>query len=210
MSEYEWNEQHLKYAKTDWINKPSLFSQQVVKFFPKTGKVLDMGCGQGQDSRFFSEHGYGVVGIDFSNDGIRFAKTKSGNYKNLDFKVGDISEKLPFEDSSFDVVYSHLALHYFSKEKTKEIFDEIYRVLKKEGVLTILVNSVNDPEYQKGSKIEDDYFIIGGMKKRYFSKESIKEYVSGFEVLVSDEKGETYKDRAIGVSNLTQFVGRKV
>ena len=108
------------------------------------------------------------------------------------------------------MVYSHLAVHYFDKEKTKLIFQELSRILKRGGILAIFVNSIHDPEYKTGTRIEEDYFAIGNMQKRYFSKKSLQSYIRGFETLVLDEKGETYKDRAVGVSNLAQFIGRKL
>jgi SAM-dependent methyltransferase len=206
---HHWNTQHLKYAQTEWINKSSLFAQYAIGFFPSTGTIIDIGCGQGQDSRFFGQHGYDVTGIDFSEEGIRIAKEKT-DLPNVHFMVADISEPLSFEDESFDVVYSHLAIHYFTKEKTKLIFQELNRILKKDGILALFVNSIHDPQYETGTKIEDDYFAIGDIEKRYFSKESLQEYIEGFKILVLDEKGETYKDRAIGVSNLVQFIGKKV
>lgn len=208
MSKQNWNEQHLKYAETDWINQPSMFATYAINFFPSKGKILDVGCGQGQDSRFFAEHGYDVVGIDFSDEGIRIAKEKNAS-SNLHFSVQDISEKLPFENNSFDIVYSHLAIHYFSESKTKEIFSELSRILKTNGIIAIFVNSINDPEYGTGIKIEDDYFKIGKVQKRYFSKESIIKYLNDFNVSVLNEDGETYKDRAIGTSKLVQFIGNK-
>jgi len=199
----------LKYSETEWINKPSIFAQYAIGFFPASGKVVDLGCGQGQDSRFFAEHDYDVVGTDYSDEAIRIAKDKSRQL-NLDFRVLDVANPLPFGDASFDVVYSHLAVHYFDKVKTELIFAELSRILKKGGILAIFVNSINDPEYGTGVKIEEDYFAIGNMKKRYFSIESLLSFIKGFATLVLDDKGETYKDRAIGVSNLVQFIGRKL
>ncbi|MEK7140328.1 MAG: class I SAM-dependent methyltransferase [Patescibacteria group bacterium] len=209
MSKERWDSQHLKYTKAGWINKPSIFAQSVIGFFPATGKVIDLGCGQGQDSRFFAEHGYHVTGADFSEEAIRIAQEKN-KQSNLDFRVLDLANPLPFEDEVFDVVYSHLATHYFDETKTKSLFVELSRVLKKNGVLAILVNSIHDPEYNTGEKIEEDYLDVGGMRKRFFSAKSLKNFVSEFEALVLDEKGETYKDRAIGVSNLVRFIGRKI
>lgn len=209
MSKQNWDTQHLKYVSTDWIDKPSIFAQKAVKFFPKTGKVLDVGCGQGQDPRFFVEHGYEVIGIDFSDQGIKIAKEKSKGIK-IEFRVMDIAELLPFSDEYFDIVYSHLAIHYFDKLRTKSIFNELSRILKKGGILAIFVNSINDREYGTGTKVEEDYFLIGNMRKRYFSKESLSSFTNGFETLVLDEEGETYKDRVIGVSGLVRFIGKKL
>lgn len=208
MSSQNWNAQHKKYANTEWINKPSLFVQFASTFFPKEGTVLDVGCGQGQDARYFAERGYKVVAIDFSDEGIKYAKEKSADF-NINYWVRDINDRLPFDDNSFDVVYSHLALHYFNKEKTKTIFRELKRVLNHSGVLAVFVNSVNDPEYSTGTKIEDDFFQIGDIQKHYFSERTLGEFVTDMEVLVLDEKGETYKDRAISVNNLVRFIGRK-
>ncbi len=208
MSSQNWNAQHAKYAHTDWINKPTLFAQFASPFFLDKGKLLDLGCGQGQDSRYFAGLGYEVTALDFSEEGIKFAKEKSAEYV-IDYWVRDMGEHLPFEDNSFDVVYSHLAIHYFSKGKTEAIFRELKRVLKSGGVLALFVNSVNDPEYGTGTKIEDEFFQIGDIQKRYFSEHSLKSYVEDMEAVVLDEKGETYKDRAKSVNNLVRFIGKK-
>jgi SAM-dependent methyltransferase len=208
MSKEKWDEQHVKYAEADWINKPSMFAQYAIDFFPGTGKLIDLGCGQGQDSRYFAERGYQVIGTDFSEQGINFAKEKSKNFK-IDFQVMDLAKPFPFPDASFDVVYSHLAVHYFDKAMTAAIFGGMARILKPGGILAVFVNSIHDPEYNTGTPIEEDYFEVNGMAKRYFSKESLSSFINGFETLVLDEKGETYKDRAKGVINLVQYIGRK-
>ena len=212
MQQKEWDEKHIKYSDAEWINKPTIFATQITSFFPKTGRILDIGCGQGQDSRFFAELGYDVTGVDFSNTGIEFAKKKSkGNkYKNLTFDKVDISQKLPFPDSSFDVAYSHLAIHYFDDNKTKEIIGEISRILKKGGVFACLVNSIHDPEYNTGEKIGDNYFLIRETKKHFFSKETLEDFLANFKTIVLDENGETYRDRAINTKNLVRFVGLKL
>src|SRR3989344_955612 len=162
MYQKEWDEKHIKYKSAEWIDKPAIFAKWVVSFLPKSGRLLDMGCGQGQDSRFFSELGYEVMAVDLSAQGIRFAEEKAnrGKYNNLEFKTADIVESLPFADSEFDVVYSHLAIHYFDTETTFKIITEIKRVLKPGGVFACLVNSIHDPEYSSGEQIETDYFLI--------------------------------------------------
>lgn len=206
-----WNKQHERYAQAEWIGKPTIFAEWALQHFPTSGAVLDMGCGQGQDSRLFAEKGYDVVGIDFAREALRFAKEKTPDalrYK-IEYRETDISKPLEFPDARFDVVYSHLATHYFDAATTQRIFDEAFRVLKPGGTLVLLVNSVTDAEIPKGTKIEDDFYQIGDMKKRFFSSESLAAFASKFEILVSDDKGETYKDRAIGNANLIRLVARK-
>lgn len=209
MSKENWNTKHIKYSTTDWIDTPTIFAQQAISHFPSLGKILDLGCGQGQDSRYFAEHGYSVLDTDFSDQAITFAQQKN-IFSNLDFKVLDVTDPLPFEDKTFDIVYSHLALHYFDKQKTKEVFEEITRILKDGGILALLLNSVYDTEYNTGTMIEEDYFVIRNIQKRFFSKESLQEFVANFETLVLDEEGETYKDSTIGVHNLVRYIGKKL
>lgn len=118
-------------------------------------------------------------------------------------------EELQFEDASFDVVYAHLSLHYFDYETTVRLIGEVQRVLKPGGVFAFFVNSVHDPEYNTGEKLEDDYFQIDKTAKRYFSVETARAFTRYFDVSLLDDLGETYKDRAIGVHNLVRFIGTR-
>lgn len=125
-----WHGAHKKYALKDWITKPTIFATQVVKYFPKDARILELGCGQGQDSKYFANLGYEVTATDFSQfalDQIKDTRIKT--------KILDLNNELPFEKGSFDVVYSHLALHYFDQNRTQKLFDEIYDVLNREEYL---------------------------------------------------------------------------
>ena len=128
-----WNNKHLDYAKKDWIDKPTIFAQFVLGYLPKSGKLLELGAGHGQDSRFFTKKGFSVISTDFSETALKFIKEKSAKEGLLiRTKLIDLSKKLPFENNSFDIVYAHLSLHYFDKTTTVELFNEIFRILNPE------------------------------------------------------------------------------
>lgn len=209
-----WNNIHVnKYAKADWIDKHTIFVEQVKDHFPTEGKLLELGAGHGQDTRYFAGMGYEVVATDFSEEALRFNREKL--HEDLSQKVSfhqvDMSQSLPFEDEHFDVVYSHLAVHYFTKVVTQALFDEIYRVLKPGGVVALLTNSTSDPEYGTGEMIEEDMYLLNGeVIKRFFSVETMLEYTTKFETVLLDNQGTTHKDSAIGVYNLIRYVGRKI
>ncbi|MBI4160256.1 class I SAM-dependent methyltransferase [Candidatus Wolfebacteria bacterium] len=209
---FYWDEKHKKYSEQEWITRPSLFAQWAIQFFSAEGRILDVGCGQAQDTRYFAERGYDLVGIDFSEEGLRAAKNKLPPELDarIHFEQADISKPLLFSALSFDAVYSHLAIHYFDHGTTEEIFNEFHRVLKPGGICAILVNSVHDPEYGIGEKIETDYFKIGGIAKRYFSAASLSEFARKFEIVICDENGEAYKDRNVGTVHLVRLIARKV
>jgi len=157
-----WKKLHDHYKKQDWINKPNIFAEFVVQYFPEKGELLDLGAGQGQDSSYFAKLGYNVTSTDISKDALEISKTKAeeSGLTNIDFGVLDLQKKFPFKDKAFDVVYAHLSIHYFPINKTKEIIKEIKRVLKPNGVFAMFNNSTSDPEYGSGKELEKDYFLL--------------------------------------------------
>lgn len=207
-----WTTLHNKYKDQDWINKPNIFAEEAAKYFTAPGKLLDIGAGQGQDSRYFAQLGFEVTSLDILQEALDIHKSKiEDEYKDkITIVQHDLTQPLPFENESFDTIYSHLALHYFDKITTERIFNEIYRILKKNGNFAMFVNSINDPQYKTGKIIEEDYFFIDDKPKRFFSAESLRSFVSQYEPILLDEQGETYKDAAKGVHNLVRFIGKKV
>jgi len=206
-----WDEKHLQ-ADAEWIKKPSLFAQWVLQYLPQQGRVLDLGAGQGQDSRFFAEQGYDGVSTDYALEGLRLNREQipAELKKKIATEELDLEKPFPYANASFEVVYAHLSLHYFSEKITRQIFSEIERVLKPGGIIALMVNSIKDPEYNTGRKLEEDYFEISpGMKKRYFSIETMREFTEQFNTLILDGNGEGYKDRRKNVANLIRFVGKK-
>lgn len=91
----------------------------------KGKKIISLGCGPGEDCIYLKTHGAeSVTGIDISENLIKIAKK---TYPELEFKVMDM-EKMDFEDGSFDLAFSSLALHY--TKDWEPVFNEVYRLLK--------------------------------------------------------------------------------
>lgn len=93
-------------------------------------KVLDIGASTGIIDNVLAKYFKNVTGTDIDKDAILFAK-KNYKRRNLSFKVED-AMKLTFKNNSFDVVIcTHVYEHVPSPSK---LFEEIYRILKKDGV----------------------------------------------------------------------------
>jgi ubiquinone/menaquinone biosynthesis C-methylase UbiE len=207
-----WHTKHLHYAKMDWIDKPSVFSQFAVRYFPKQGKVLDLGAGQGCDSRFFAQQGYKVTWFDSSETALNLAKEKAhkAQINDIEFVRSDMSKKLPFDDNSFDIAYSNIAIHYFDEATTKNLFNEVYRVLKPEGILAYLVNSMSDPEVNSFKQIGKYLYLDPlGLQKRYFTIEYAREKAEGlFEIIILDQTGKIHDRNK--PEHLLRFIGKKL
>lgn len=188
----------------NWASRPSLFAETVKAYLPKTGSLLELGAGLGQDSAYFSDLGYEVTATDLNID-----KLEALLGYNFSVQTVDLCKQLLFEDNSFDIVYAHLSLHYFDEATTNQIFTEIHRILKPGGKLAYFTNSTEDPEYNTGVQIEPDYFEIEGTAKRYFNIQSAMKFAHNFTPVLADNSGETYKDTAKGNHHLIRFIGTK-
>lgn len=49
-----------------------------LKYVPKGGSIVDMGCGSGRDMKYFSQAGYSVSGVDASEGMCKVAQEYSG------------------------------------------------------------------------------------------------------------------------------------
>ena len=109
---------------------------------PMAGEsVLDVGCGTGSLSlavkAVLGDRG-DVYGIDASSEMIALAQLKARKSGiKLDFRVG-LAEKLPFDDGSFDLVMSQLAIHHLPGDLKIRAFEEMRRVLKLNGRCLII------------------------------------------------------------------------
>jgi ubiquinone/menaquinone biosynthesis C-methylase UbiE len=156
----------------------------------KTGKLLELCCGKGADSLFFHYMGFRVTAIDASKEAMRqFNDMQRAKRVFISSYVRDISGGLPFEDKSFEFVYSRLGLHYFTDQETRDLFAEIERILKSEGLLFLQVKSTSDKDYGLGEQLEADmYRSAGGETRHFFSKEYATSVASHFQVVYMDEK----------------------
>lgn len=108
-------------------------------------KMLEPGCGRGEFLLNFKDLGLDVYGVDISPE--------AREYEN-DFpvEVCDVeNEILPFDDSTFDVIYSKSFIeHLYHPER---YLKEAFRVLKPGGKLITLV-----PDWESNYKIYFDDF----------------------------------------------------
>lgn len=108
----------------------------------KDSTILDLGCGNGFPSfelanRFgASSH---VTGMDIWREGLNRARSKQRFQKlaNLSLVEAD-GARMPFRDSTFDVIVSNVGLNNFSDPQT--VLAECLRVLRSGGSLYLTTN----------------------------------------------------------------------
>ena len=148
---------------------------------PKLGglKVISIGCGSGVDARWLKDNGASeVTGVDISEKLIEIAKN---NNPDIEFRVMDM-ERLDFNDSSFDLAYSSLAIHY--TEDWTIPLKEAYRVLKPGSKYIFSCGHPIDSALKYGKTNKSRYALLG----RKVNKETSKRTIYG-DYMVAENNG---------------------
>ena len=90
-------------------------------------RVLDLGCGMGESSVFLALQGARVSACDISGEMIQKARELAALHGVRIEAVEAPSDRLPFADGTFDVVYGNGILHHVDLLPTAE---EVRRVMK--------------------------------------------------------------------------------
>ena len=100
-------------------------------------RVLEVGCGIGTDGVRLARAGARYVGVDREASALALAERRF-ELEELpaDFQVA-AATSLPFDDASFDVVYSHGVIHHI--DRTLDAMSEMRRVLRPGGELLVMV-----------------------------------------------------------------------
>ncbi len=108
----------------------------LLPYLPEQGRILDFGCGPGTITTSLAEMFplASFVGLDI--DPSILAGTKQNAHGNIEFRVGSVYS-MPFDDSTFDLVYSHAVFQHL--ENPSLALDQMRRVLTNNGILCIRI-----------------------------------------------------------------------
>jgi len=121
---------------------------QALKYLDDGGKrcrVLEIGCGGGNNLWFMAELGFDVYGIDGSESALKAAERLfkdrglEGEFKKAYF------EELPFSDGYFDIVIDRGGTVCCDYCGVKRAWEEGGRVLRKDGVFISFMLNENHP-----------------------------------------------------------------
>ena len=174
-----WKEHVNKELEDDmWID-------EYKNYLNNHGLCLDLGCGIGQYTKYFMEHGYDVVSADISKIALEKVKEFNNNVTNVDMR-----ENLPFEDNKFDIVFANLSIHYFNDSDTKNLMNEIKRILKQDGLFIGSVNGIEGLDKIKDTAevLEHHFYFNKAKYIRLFDIDDLNNYLSIFNIITIEKK----------------------
>jgi len=100
--------------------------------------VLEIGVGMGSDhSQIALSKPRSLTGVDLTERAVEHTKNRFSMLGLESTLSTDNAENLSFGDETFDAIYSWGVLHH--SPNTKKCFDEVYRVLKPNGLAKIMI-----------------------------------------------------------------------
>lgn len=191
-SENKWTNFHLKKVKDDYPSWPVevmlklLFGDylRVKPIINAKTKVLDVGCGFGNNLMPFLVLGCPCFGVEISEEISLLTQTilYRRGFKNVEIKKGS-NRELPFPDNEFNLIISNNVLHYESNEEDiNKALAEYSRVLKPDGTLFLMTVGPQHTIYQKAVPLGNhryrisDYDFRDGEIYFYFDNEKYLEF----------------------------------
>lgn len=145
----------------------------VIKFFFKnrlhtrTGRVLELGCGNGSNLLLFHEYGWSVVGLEINRDSLADATHNFSLTNRTDAQHRLIHQDLSLGlgtnlNGKFDVILLPNVLYYIPRHSMVAVLKEL-RTYVSTGTLIFLRNrSVRDYRYRRGDEIERNGYRLTG------------------------------------------------
>lgn len=138
------SERYYKKHKNSFDNICSWIFEKIYSPVPckEKGKILDIGCGSGSYIYTLKKYGWDVYGLDISSKSVNFARSQ---LKLPNVFAGTIESKR-FPDEFFNVILLKHVIEHLPDPRSS--LKEIYRILKKDGLLLIITPNVSSLNFR--------------------------------------------------------------
>ena len=150
------------YKKHTLIIKPSNFSQFIKKEFLKKKKIkniLEIGCGNGRDTFYFSKYATKIVSIDNSQQAIIKSKNNERMQKNIIFLKKNILSRFNVVVKNFDLIYARFFLHTINSIEEDIFLNLLKKISNKKTIVALEFRTTKDKLFKKGKKISKNESI---------------------------------------------------
>jgi SAM-dependent methyltransferase len=179
------------------------------RFLGPDATVLDIGCGTGRVMEHLAPWCREVHGIDISERMVQGGRERLEHLPNVRFHHGNGYDLAGFEDGSFEVVYSIVALQHMPRTVAYNYLLESHRVLRQGGVLWLYVpNLLRDDAFAAFHHFSQPWFVSHPYPMNFYTPQEISRLLVAaglwLEHLNDEMRVEARKTSSAGISEQAQ------
>lgn len=107
------------------------------RWIPKGQRALEIGCGEGNQSRLLELRGYRVTGIDVSAEAIAWARGKAPFTSRIEYICGNFAQPDVLHDRQFEFILDGACLHCICGTDRRTFLGNVKQLLTKDGVFVV-------------------------------------------------------------------------
>lgn len=171
------------YSRLRFVILRQIFLEEIGQYLPRSGRILDLGCGFGLFSLYFAmlEPGRSIVGVDANPQRIDFARRSADRLglTNVEYRVADATDWE--SEEPFDAIYLLDLVHHLPKESVPGFLEKLRSGLGEGG--TMLLKEVeNWPRWKMWFTLALDRLMVGREPIHYWSAEELSGLLSGLDL----------------------------
>jgi SAM-dependent methyltransferase len=160
----------------------------------KSGKILDIGCGNGRNSMYLAKKGFQVDGIDFSQTSIEWASQEAQeNSINVNFINKSIFD-FEASDSSYDYIYDSGCLHHIKPHRRSQYINKVVGLLKDGGYFGLTCFNLKGGANISDYDVYRDFSMHGGLG---FSKSKLTAILEPYFSILEFREMKEIKDNSM-------------
>jgi SAM-dependent methyltransferase len=140
--------------------------------YPKSLRVLEIGCGIGRMTRHLADHFGEVCGVDVSAEMIKLGREKLRDWGNVKLFETSGVDFAAFPDDYFDLIISlHVFQHCPEKRIVSSSVRDAYRVLNRGGIFKFVTSGITNEEFTRAPKNTWEGVGFSGEEVRAIARE---------------------------------------
>lgn len=164
-----------------------LLDQILKERYRSDALILDAGCGDGRNLKWFYDHSYSFYGVDANANSIATAKEKYPKLSN-NFTIQNL-DVLHFKNQMFDHVICSAVLHFAQNtQHFLNMFSELVRVLKPGGSLFLRMTTLESIEKHAQPIADGVYFLPDNTNRFLLTKELLNSLIANYNLKLSAPK----------------------
>jgi len=167
-----------------WSSSPQPFVPAIISLFNAESKVLDIGAGDGRNTRLELEAGHDVTVLDLAPTALRSLMKRMTNL-GLPVPTAVLSsvEQIPLASDQFDAVTCFDTLPQC--KHCRQALEEMHRILKPGGICGLNVFTSKDCAYGEGEQIAPRSFVYKQTLFHFFEPDDMVALCGGLMDIVS-------------------------